>query len=107
MKICIVALCFIIGDYGTGIIKALSKKNFTSSGMRLGLYHKIAEIILIVLALGVDKAGTYIDLGLNKSICVGICGYIILMEIASIIENIGIINPNLIPSKIREKFGKL
>lgn len=107
MQICIIALGFIVFDFVTGIIKALAKKNFTSSGMRTGLYHKIGELLILLLAIGVDKANIYIDLGLNANIASGICVYIVLMEIASIIENIGIINPKLIPEKIRVKFGKL
>lgn len=103
----LVTLCFIAFDFITGIIKAIYKKEFTSSGMRDGMFHKFAEILICALACGVDKAGEFIELGLNIEIAKAVFAYIILMELASIIENIGIINPKLVPAKIRECFGKI
>jgi len=43
---------FIALDMLTGIVKAFKEKNFTSSVMREGLFHKCGSIITVVFAVG-------------------------------------------------------
>ena len=107
MNIVFITLIFIILDFLTGVIKSIYKKEFNSSIMRQGLFHKVGSIITVALGFLVDYAQRFInlDLALNISTCV--CGYIILMEIGSIIENIGAINPEILPAKLRECFTKI
>ena len=100
-------LCFISLDFATGLLKSIAKKDFESSKMREGLFHKVGSIIAIVLGVLVEQAATYIDIGVNVEVATAICGYIIIMEIGSIIENIGAINPELVPAKIRDIFLKI
>lgn len=99
--------CFIVLDFGTGLVKALKQKNYNSSVMREGLYHKCASIIWVVFGSLVDYAQTIIDLGVSIPLASAICTYIVLMECGSIMENLGAINPNLVPQKIRQYFTKL
>lgn len=99
--------CFIIMDLLTGIIKAFKKQEYNSSIMREGLYHKAGSVLCIVLGVLADYAQTLVDLGVNIPLAVTICGYIILMEIGSIIENISIINPDIMPDKVKSYFAKL
>ena len=47
----------------------------------------------------------YVDLGFQVPIAAGVCVYIILMELGSIVENIGKINPDLLPDKVRSILG--
>lgn len=47
----------------------------------------------------------YVDLGFQVPIAAGVCVYIILMELGSIVENIGKINPDLLPDKVRAILG--
>lgn len=98
---------FIALDFVTGIINAIKSKTFTSSIMRDGLFHKCGSIICIAFGVLVDYAQLYLDLGINVPVANAICIYIVLMECGSIIENIGQINPQIIPEKIKEHFGKL
>ena len=98
---------FIVFDLLTGIIKAFKNKEYTSSIMREGLFHKCASILCIVLGLMVDYAQTFIDLGLTVPVAAAICSYIILMEIGSIIENVCEINPEIMPEKLKSYFLKL
>lgn len=98
---------FIVLDFCTGVIKALKQHVFTSSIMREGLFHKIASLSCIILAVLMDYAQAYIDLGIKVPITNAVCAYIILMEVGSIIENVGKINPKLIPSKLRAMFLKI
>lgn len=98
---------FIVLDFCTGLVKAFKEKKYTSSVMREGLYHKCGEILLLMLALLGDYAQRYVDIGITIPIAGSICAYIILMEIGSVIENVGKINPALIPDKIKPFFHKL
>lgn len=98
---------FIILDFITGVIKAFKKKEFTSSMMREGLFHKIGSIVVIVFAGLVDYAQGFMDLGITIPLTSTVCVYITLMEIGSIIENVCIINPSIIPSKLQTYFQKL
>lgn len=98
---------FILLDMVTGIVKAFKNKEFTSSIMREGLFHKAGSILCIILGILADYAQTIVDLGVNVPVAFAICGYIILMEIGSCIENISAINPEIMPEKIRSYFSKL
>ena len=98
---------FILLDMITGLIKAFKEKAYTSSIMREGLFHKCGSILLIIFGVLVDYAQTYIDLGVTVPVALAICTYIILMEVGSIIENVGKINPQIIPNKIKPYFSKL
>ena len=102
-----IASGFIAGDLLTGMVKALKEKNFNSSSMRDGLYHKCGSLLAIGFGAGVDFAQKFIDLGVTIPIAGAICTYIILMEIGSIIENLGKINPEIMPKKLRSYFTKL
>ena len=96
----IAALIFILFDFVTGLAKAAYNKQVSSTVMREGLYHKFAEILVIVLAAFIDVACTHLELGFDTPILAVTCGYIVLMEIASIIENIGEMNPDLANSPV-------
>ena len=98
---------FVLLDMLTGIIKALMKKEFTSSIMREGLFHKVGSVLCVVFAVLVDYAQTIVDLGVNIPVTETVCAYIILMEIGSVIENICLINPEIMPDKLRSYFAKL
>ena len=91
----------------TGLVKAFKEKNYTSSIMREGLFHKCGSLICITFGVLVDYAQTYLDLGVNIPIAIPICVYICLMEVGSIIENVVTINPAIMPDKIKAFFQKL
>ena len=73
--------CFILMDLVTGLIKAFKNKEYTSSIMREGLYHKAGSVLCVLFGVLVDHAQTIVDLGVTVPITLTICGYIILMEI--------------------------
>ena len=98
---------FILLDMITGLIKAFKEKSYTSSVMREGLFHKCGSIICVIFGVLVDYSQTLIDLGVIVPIALPISAYIILMEIGSIIENVCIINPQIMPSKLKQYFVKL
>lgn len=96
---------FIVFDSISGNISACANHTWKSSEMRRGLYHKFGSIMLVALAYLIDYAQKYVDLGFQVPIAVGVCVYIILMELGSIVENIGKINPDLLPDKVRAILG--
>ena len=107
MYIYIITAAFIALDMITGLVKAFKKKEYTSSVMREGLFHKIGSVICVVFASLVDFAQGYLDLGVSVPVTAAVCGYIVMMEIGSIIENVAIINPNILPKKMKSFFQKL
>lgn len=102
----IAALLFILFDFATGISKAAYCKQVSSTIMREGLYHKFAEVLVIVLAGAIDVACDHLELGLDTPILAVTCAYIVIMEIASILENIGEMNPDLANSPVFSIFKK-
>ena len=107
MTIYVIAAAFIVLDMVTGLVKALKEKNYCSSVMREGLFHKFGSILCIVFAVLIDYAQGFIDLGVTIPVTLGVCTYIVLMEVGSIIENISAINPEIVPDKLKQYFAKL
>lgn len=79
-------------DIVSGFIKALDTKNVSSSKMKHGAYSKIV-IWLVVLVSYI--ASCYF----NTDLTVYVCGYYIIMEIVSILENASKFVP--IPEKLK------
>lgn len=98
---------FIVADFVTGIVKAVKGKQFSSENMREGLYHKCAELFAMLFTFYIQFALPKVGFTIDFPISAMIVTYISIMEIGSIIENIGIINPQLVGplSEIFEKIG--
>lgn len=106
MNIYLVTLGFILMDVITGLLKAVATNSFKSSIMRQGLFHKTAEILTLVFFKMVDVGEGYVDIGINVPTQLFACGYIVLMEMGQIAENIAVLNPDLDIKKILDKFKK-
>lgn len=91
----IVVLIFIAFDVLTGWLKALATGTTDSSIMRKGLYHKLGEVVAVIFGYVCQYSLPYIGVAVDIPFAVAIGTYIVLMEIASIIENISHINPRL------------
>lgn len=94
MKVYLICvLAFILADILTGLVKSLYEKDFKSSVMRQGLFHKAGELLVLGLLYGVEYAAPM--LGITSELPTfraGAC-YCILMEVGSIIENIRSFTP--------------
>lgn len=95
------ALVAIMMDLATGfIIKGVIPHNVKSSVMREGLVHKSWEIAIMLCAALADVAiNTGMDIGLQL-VSTATCGYILLMEVASVCENALEGNPELASAPI-------
>lgn len=92
-------------DFLLGFVGAVKTKTVQSSKMRDGLFKKVGFLACDALAIGISYAQNYIDLGFRVDLLPYIVGYSIVTEIISIVENIGIINPDIF-EKIKNIFKK-
>lgn len=95
------ALAFIMLDVLTGIAKGAALHNLSSAVMRGGFWKKLGIVIVLLIAALVDAAaGAGLDLGFKVPLFDGVCGYVIVMETLSAIENACEINPHLAGSRL-------
>lgn len=104
------AFIFIALDVLTGLAKgAASAKNgggLSSEKMKTGFWHKLGIIAALVVAGLLDAAaGAGLDLGFDAPIFEAACGYVVIMELLSILENISELNPELAGSKLFQLFA--
>jgi phage-related holin len=102
-----ITAAFIALDVLSGIAKAIKKKEWNSTIMREGLFHKMGFILIIGLAVLCDYGQRYLNIGFNIPITAGVCVYVITTEIGSVIENVAVLNPSIIPSKLKSIFIKV
>lgn len=94
-------LCFIAGDYLTGVFKAVKNKELDSTKMRLGLWHKAGFIGAMALGYACQLAVNYDLLPTSFSaIFAGVCVYVIITEAISIFENLCKLSPELSDSPL-------
>lgn len=86
---------FIVFDIITGLLKAIKDGNVKSAIMKAGLLSKFSEVIILVLMYVIEYLFPLIGINLNLPLVQCVAVYIIIMELSSIIENIGKINPVL------------
>ena len=99
-----VLLVFIVLDFVTGIGAAIYTGTYKSECMRVGIWHKCAEIALLGLAIIIQIVSPEIGIEWGNSLVKGVCAYLILMEVGSVTENIIKINPDLAEA-VKKFFG--
>lgn len=83
----IVAATLMALDVLWGVVAALIRHDFQSAKMREGLGHKATLVVVVVLAVIVQGASGHIaELGFTVPLIVPACAYIIVMEVASVLE---------------------
>jgi len=92
-----------VSDFVTGIIKGYVTGTLSSSKMRKGGVNKLGEIIVMATAcgleIGIKQLGNYYSADELAHItgtitAILVFGYIVIMEVISILENYCIINLN-------------
>lgn len=96
---------FIIMDYITGIVNAVMHGNLSSTKMREGLGHKFAYLCIFFVAWFIDFEMGHIDIGFYTALTPIVTIGIVLIELSSIIENIGKINPELTQAEFMKAFA--
>lgn len=93
-------------DLLSGIVCAFVRHDFQSSKMREGIGHKSVMLLVIILAVIVQNLVTHVpDLGIDAPIVVPVCVYMILMEVASVLETVRDTYPDIADASIFKLFG--
>ncbi|ATU19821.1 phage holin family protein [Bifidobacterium choerinum] len=91
-----ITCAFMCADIVTGFLKAWQAHDIQSRALRAGLFHKAAFLGVIGIAQLTELAADKIpQIELDVPITGGICAYIILTEIVSVLENLRDINPDI------------
>lgn len=97
-----VVLGLALSDFVTGIIKGYVTNSLNSQKMRRGGVNKLGELVVMSTAcgleIGIKALGAYYESDVLASItgataAIIIFGYIVIMELLSILENYAEINP--------------
>ena len=99
-----VALAFNVLDLITGLICAIKLKDIQSCKLRDGLFKKVGFICCYLISWLVDTQGAKIGFQLGVSTLPMIILYVCTTELVSIIENLSIINPDILPEKLMNLF---
>ncbi len=100
-----IVLGLAVSDFITGMIKGYVTGTLNSQKMRKGGLNKICELIVMSTAcgleIGINKLGAYYDKAELATItgavaAIVVFGYIVIMEIISILENYAEINPDAV-----------
>lgn len=108
INVSIVCGILIIMDIVCGVVAALRNRVLCSSIAREGMYNKIGEAMLLLIAiianeiLGIPPFDT---LGISPDVAYLVTAYIAWAELVSILENICKINPDLPFAKILMMFN--
>ena len=98
VQICAICAILILMDIVCGVIAAARAKMLCSAVMREGLFNKVAELLLLLLAVICSNLlviEPFCNMGIPPEVSSVVAVYIAGMEILSIIENICKINPDL------------
>lgn len=100
----VIACVFMVLDLITGFCAAVKNHEVQSTKMKQGLWHKCGFLLAIVFGIMCEYAMSYVDLGFTMPIQVAVCTFIIIIEIMSILENLGKISPELAGSNFLKIF---
>lgn len=91
----IIVLIMIVADVITGLVSAWLRHDFQSAKMREGAGHKLGELFAVGLCYALQAGLPLIGINLTINIVRGFTVYIVLMEFASVSENIIDMDPEL------------
>lgn len=101
----VLACLMMCADVLTGFIVAVINNEVSSTAMRKGLLHKVLTLILIAACLAIEIALTHmVVLPYDIPTCEVVCGYVVVMELASVMENIGKGYPDFADSAVFKLF---
>lgn len=100
----IITCCFMLLDLITGFTQACVNRCVDSSVMKRGLWHKCGFLLAIIFGCLCEVTMKFVDLGFTMPIQEAVCIFIIITEIASNLENLGKINPELKEKKFMKIF---
>ena len=83
------ACTMMAADMVAGFVAAAINKELSSSKMRKGLLHKVLMLILIFACLAIEIGISHtVALPYDVPTCEVVCGYTVIMELISVLENV-------------------
>ena len=102
----VLACIMMMADVVVGFVGAAIRHDISSTKMREGIGHKVMMLALIVVAYVLGVGLTHVSgIQFNVPSTEVVCWYIIVMELASIIENIAMAWPAFSDSKLFKYFS--
>ena len=100
------ACVMMVADMVVGFISAAINEELSSIKMRKGLLHKVLMLILIFVCLAIEIGISHtVALPYDVPTCEVVCGYIVIMELISVLENIANGYPELKDSALFKLFN--
>ena len=100
------ASVMMVSDVVVGFISAAINNQLSSTKMRQGLLHKVLILILIFVCLAIEIGISHtVKLPYDIPTCEVVCGYVIVMELVSILENIARGYPEFANSQLFKLFN--
>lgn len=87
-------------DFISGFAKAVYTHSVASSKMRDGLFHKFAYVLIVALCILLDYAQAKGNIGTHVPLTLIACGYIVITDIVSFVENVCVFNPQIANMRI-------
>lgn len=102
----LLACVMMCADVVVGFIQAAINNQLSSTKMRQGLLHKVLILILIFVCLAIEIGISHtVKLPYDIPTCGVVCGYVIIMELISILENIARGYPQFADSQLFKLFN--
>ena len=102
----LLACVMMCADVVVGFIQAAINNRLSSTKMRQGLLHKVLILILIFVCLAIEIGISHtVKLPYDIPTCEVVCGYVIVMELISILENIARGYPEFADSQLFKLFN--
>ena len=102
----LLACVMMCADVVVGFIQAAINNRLSSTKMRQGLLHKVLILILIFVCLAIEIGISHtVKLPYDIPTCGVVCGYVIVMELISILENIARGYPEFANSQLFKLFN--
>ena len=102
----LLACVMMCADVVVGFIQAAINNRLSSTKMRQGLLHKVLILILIFVCLAIEIGISHtVKLPYDIPTCEVVCGYVIVMELVSILENIARGYPEFATSQLFKLFN--
>lgn len=100
------ACVMMVADVVVGFIAAVINEELSSTKMRKGLLHKALMLVLIFVCLAIEIGISHtVVLPYDVPTCEVVCGYIVIMEFISVLENIANGYPTLKDSELFKLFN--
>lgn len=100
------ACVMMVADIVVGFISAAINEELSSTKMRNGLLHKVLMLVLIFVCLAIEVGISHsVALPYDIPTCEVVCGYIVIMELMSVLENIANGYPELRDSALFRLFN--